>query len=492
MHPAPFDKYCELQQYVDWDVVDYQRIATVRDSLLARTDEIVEDFYNQIRLHPRALQVITGGEEQITQLKSTLRLWLRQLLTGPYDKDYVVMRTKVGQRHVAIGLDQVYANAALSRMRQNLCRVLFESWEGDTEELLLTVGSLNKLLDLDLAIIEDAYQTDFVAQQQRLSKENLQLRTVLERKQRVTPIIGDSPLMQEVYQLIDRTAGTDKPILIQGESGTGKELVAKALHRASRLSNKPLVVINCAALPETLLESELFGHEKGAFTGAVTNKPGLFEVADGGTLFIDEIGELAGGLQAKLLRVLEDGSLRRVGSIKERHVNVRLLAATNRDLASEISKGRFREDLYYRINVLTILLPPLRERIGDIGQLVEHFAGRDWQWDTSFVRTLESYSWPGNVRQLRNAIERTKILAEENELLAENLPPEIVRSTQHLSLRKVSPGSDLETINRDHIVDTFQRYEGNKARTARALGISRRTLYRLLEKHDINSDQKST
>ena len=488
MQPAAFDKYCELQRYVGWDAVDYQRITAAREILLARSEEIIDDFYHQISLHPRAAQVITGGQQQIDQLKLTLRLWLQQLVTGPYDKDYVVLRSKVGQRHVAIGLDQVYTNAALSRMRQALCRVLFEGWQGSASELQLTIGSLNKLLDLDLAVIEDAYQTDYVAKQQRLSKENLQLRTVLERQQRNTPMVGDSESMLGVYQLIERTAGTDKPILIQGESGTGKELVAKALHRASRLADKPLVVINCAALPETLLESELFGHEKGAFTGAATSKPGLFEIADGGTLFIDEIGELAGGLQAKLLRVLEDGSMRRVGSVKERHVNVRLLAATNCDLSEEIANGRFREDLYYRINVLTILLPPLRERRGDISQLVEHFAGRDWQWDKSFMHTLENYGWPGNVRQLRNAIERTKILAEDSTLLAENLPPEILRSSQEVSVQRPGTEADLESINRHHIVDTFRRYQGNKARTARALGISRRTLYRLLEKHAIEKD----
>ena len=170
--------------------------------------------------------------------------------------------------------------------------------------------------------------------------------------------------MQEIYRLIQRAGPSSKPILIQGDSGTGKELVARALHEASQVSDRPFVIINCAALPETLLESELFGHEKGAFTGAISAKPGLFEVADGGTLFIDEIGELAGALQAKMLRVLEDGLLRRIGSVKERRVHVRLVAATNRHMVEEVEAGRFREDLFYRINVLTIQLPTLRERQG--------------------------------------------------------------------------------------------------------------------------------
>jgi transcriptional regulator with PAS, ATPase and Fis domain len=244
-------------------------------------------------------------------------------------------------------------------------------------------------------------------------------------------------------------------------------------------------------LPETLLESELFGHEKGAFTGAVSAKPGLFEVADGGTLFIDEIGELAGSLQAKLLRVLEDGSLRRIGSVKERRVHVRLIAATNRDMADEVREGRFREDLFYRINVLTIFLPPLREREGDIRLLVDHFLGSEWHIDEEVMRIFENYSWPGNVRQLHNALERAKILAEDEWVRARNLPPEIVQGATMSASRPVGANMDLDTVNKLHIEDTFKRLGGNKARTAKALGIGRRTLYRLLEKYGIESPESS-
>jgi DNA-binding NtrC family response regulator len=319
----------------------------------------------------------------------------------------------------------------------------------------------------------------------QLRKENLQLKAVLRRHQGTPHIIGDSPAMQAVFRLIERVGPTDKPLLIQGESGTGKELVARALHEASLIADKPLVVINCAALPETLLESELFGYEKGAFTGAVGMKPGLFEVADGGTLFIDEIGELAGELQAKLLRVLEDGSLRRVGSVKERRVHVRLIAASNRDLREEVKEKRFREDLYYRINVLTIELPPLRQRAGDLRQLVEHFAGSDWQIEPDVIPVLERYSWPGNVRQLQNAIDRAKILADDDHIRVENLPPEIVSTAQERPVISSSGDVDLDTLTRQHIVATYTRHSRNKARTARALGIGRRTLYRLLEKYGI-------
>jgi DNA-binding NtrC family response regulator len=327
-------------------------------------------------------------------------------------------------------------------------------------------------------LVRKAYETG------QLRKENLQLKAVLRQQQKPAQIIGESPQMQEMFRLIARVGPTNKPILIQGESGTGKELVARALHEASPLADKPLVVINCAALPETLLESELFGYEKGAFTGATGMKPGLFEVADGGTLFIDEIGELALGLQAKLLRVLEDGTLRRVGSVKERRVRVRLIAATNRDLLQEVRDKRFREDLYYRINVLTIQLPPLRQRAGDLELLVNYLAGTEWKLDPDVVPTLERYSWPGNVRQLQNAIDRAKILADDDHIHVENLPPEII-SSSHTRSAFAASDVDLETLTHQHVLETFRRHSGNKARTARALGIGRRTLYRLLEKYGI-------
>lgn len=330
-------------------------------------------------------------------------------------------------------------------------------------------------------------------ERRQLRKENQQLKSVLQREHaKPSGMIGDSPAMREVYRLIKRAGPTDKAILIQGESGTGKELVARELHLSSVRADKPLVVINCAALPEALLESELFGHEKGAFTGAIAAKPGLFEVADGGTLFIDEIGELAGGLQAKLLRVLEDGTMRRVGSIKERRVNVRLLAATNRKLTQEIQAGRFREDLYYRINVLALELPPLRERPGDLTKLVEHFLGPDWRIEPAALAALERYPWPGNVRQLINVLERAKIMAENNIVTSEDLPAEIAGDapnrqhggTGNHAAAAVS-GDDLASIQRSHVLEVLIREKGNKARAAKALCINRRSLYRLLDKYEL-------
>ncbi|WP_315852535.1 sigma-54-dependent transcriptional regulator [Mariniblastus fucicola] len=322
-----------------------------------------------------------------------------------------------------------------------------------------------------------------------LEKENRQLKEVIRRQAPQSDMIGTSPAMQEVFRLIQRVASSDKPVLIQGESGTGKELVSRAIHKSSPLSEKPLVVVNCAALPDQLLESELFGHEKGAFTGAVAAKPGLFEIADGGTLFIDEFGEMSGALQAKLLRVLEDGSMRRVGSVAERKVKVRVIAATNRDLDQEVKDKNFREDLFYRINVLGIMLPPLRQRAGDIRLLAEKFSGPDWSVDEDVMTRLENYSWPGNVRQLQNAIERAKVLAEEDRIELKNLPAAIVESEERPVTAvnaMVSGDIDLETLNKLHVVETYEKCGKNKTKTAQALGINRRSLYRLLEKFEIS------
>jgi DNA-binding NtrC family response regulator len=339
-----------------------------------------------------------------------------------------------------------------------------------------------RLADLESLIRRAARTAD-------LERENARLRQVIDRARPQSTILGNSPALREVLRLIDRVAPSDKPVLIEGESGTGKELVARAIHAAGPLADHPMVVINCAALPENLLESELFGHEKGAFTGAVAAKPGLFEMADGGTLFIDEFGELAGSLQAKLLRVLEDGIIRRVGSVKERRVRVRILAATNRDLGGEVQAGNFREDLYYRINVLRIELPPLRDRPGDTKILVDAMLGPEWKLEPGVMELFQVYAWPGNVRQLANALERGKLLADEDRVIRmANLPAEIRRTAPREDASNLQPGdtpTSLAQLNKRHVCDTLQRLGGNKAQAARALGINRRSLYRLIEKYGL-------
>jgi len=377
------------------------------------------------------------------------------------------------------------------KLRHGECEVVLLTGQGSIETAVeaMKLGAYDylqkpfPLKDLEAVAIK-AYE------RRNLRKENDQLKTLLARSQPASEIIGDSPPIRQLQRLIERAGPSDKAILILGESGTGKELVARALHRASQQGDRPMVVINCAALPESLLESELFGHEKGAFTGAVGAKPGLFEVADGGTLFIDEIGELPGSLQAKLLRVLEDGSLRRIGSVQERRVKVRLLAATNRNLAKEVEAKRFREDLYYRINVMSLELPPLRERAGDVALLVRHFLGSGWEIDPAALSAMERYRWPGNVRQLINAIERAKILAESETIAVGDLPREISsQGSGEAAPAEVRAASeavdDLAAIQRSKVVEVLRREAGNKSRAARALGIDRRKLYRLLEKYAI-------
>lgn len=345
------------------------------------------------------------------------------------------------------------------------------------------------------------HRCQLAAERGRLRRENANLAIILDRHRPTSRIIGESPPMKELFRLIERVGPTDKTVLIQGESGTGKELVARAIQSASQRANKPFVTINCAALPEQLIESELFGHEKGSFTGASGTTPGLFEVADGGTLFIDEIGELALSLQPKLLRVLEDGSLRRVGSAVERRVNVRIIAATNRRLEQEVAQNHFREDLYYRINVMSLELPPLRTRSGDIALLTNYLLPKGWRITNDAIAALEAYHWPGNVRQLSNVIERATVLADNNSITIDDLPGEVFNAAvasarpciqprqvaansepASIALQPQNDDSSLALIEQNHVLEVLKRCGGNKARAARSLGIHRRKLYRLLER----------
>jgi DNA-binding NtrC family response regulator len=306
-------------------------------------------------------------------------------------------------------------------------------------------------------------------------------------------LVGSSPAMQRVIELIEKVAATDSTILVRGESGTGKELVARAIHYNSPRRDMPIVTINCATFQETLLESELFGHEKGAFTGATQQKPGLVEVAEGGTLFIDEIAEMSPGLQAKFLRVLENGRFRRVGSIQEMQANVRVVAATNKFLEEEQKAGRFREDLYYRLNVVMIELPGLRERRGDIPELVEHFlttrqvGPTRFKVDPAALDAMVHYDWPGNVRALANVLERAQILAENHLITTDDLPEAIVENAAPPS----SPDADprhLREVERRHILEILKQEKWNKVHTAKVLGVSRRALYRLIEKYKLQEN----
>jgi DNA-binding NtrC family response regulator len=307
-------------------------------------------------------------------------------------------------------------------------------------------------------------------------------------------MVGSCPSHLRVMQLIEKVAPTDATVLIRGASGTGKELVARALHYNSPRRNRPLVTVNCAALQETLLESELFGHEKGAFTGAVQAKPGLIEVAEGGTLFIDEIAEMAPGLQAKLLRVLENGHYRRVGSTHEAIADVRIIAATNKNLETEQKNGKFREDLYYRLNVVTIHLPLLKDRRTDIAELVNHFLTTRQIGPTPFAITPEAmdalvnYDWPGNIRELANVLERAQILAEEQTVTLDDLPENLVDHHSHAPAASTGDPRLLREMERLHVIDVMRQEKGNKVHAAKALGISRRALYRIIKKYHLKDE----
>ena len=343
--------------------------------------------------------------------------------------------------------------------------------------------------------------------QRELQLENRNLREQLQGTLGLDNLIGRSPAMAKVFELVRKAARSDANILVLGESGTGKELIARAIHANSPRASQAFVPVDCASLPEQLLESELFGHEKGAFTGAVKAKRGLMEVADRGTLFLDEIGELPVALQAKLLRVLQERQLRHVGGTALIDVDVRLVAATNRDLREAVAKGQFREELYYRVNVIAIPLPPLRERAGDLKLLAYAFLKRYGGervkgFDDAALQTLEGYAWPGNVRELQNVIERACALADGERVTPSDLPDYLLQGgggvrgvAQSPTGPALPPSGDLplkdakekwmQVLEASYLRDLLERHEGNVSAAAKTAGIDRKTFHRLINKYRI-------
>ena len=332
------------------------------------------------------------------------------------------------------------------------------------------------------------------AEKHALVRANRALKHELERRDRFHEFIGRSDALHSILKLIAKVAGTDSTVLVLGQSGVGKELVSRAIHRNSARSDQPFIVVDCTTLQDSLLQSELFGHEKGAFTGAVIGKQGLFEIAHRGTVFLDEIGELSPLIQSRLLRVLDAGTFRRVGGVKDIAVDVRVVCATNQDLERRVKEGTFRKDLYYRINVVSMPVPTLRERPEDIPLLAEYFArtspvarGRSIRFSDEAMKALQVYAWPGNVRELQNVIERALILVEQNEISLQDLPgnlqTEPIQTTDSLTENRPT----LAALESRYIRQLLESCDGRRAVVAEVLGISERNLYRKLKSLEIES-----
>jgi DNA-binding NtrC family response regulator len=324
-----------------------------------------------------------------------------------------------------------------------------------------------------------------------LREENVRLRRDLTKCYNFPNIIGESPEMGKVYDLIEKVARTDSTVMILGENGTGKELVASTIHYQSERKSRPLIKVNCAALPENLIESELFGYEKGAFTGALKKKPGRFERADKGTIFLDEIGDLPSSVQVKLLRVLQDGSFERLGGTETFFVDVRVVAASNRNLEEDVKENKFREDLYYRLNVIPVHIPPLRKRREDIPLLLDHFLeiyncryGRKITFSSDAIMALMDYEFPGNVRELENIVERCLTLSTDDTITGDALPPHIVKGRKD-HYREVTLSGIAAEAERDHIIRILRSTKGNKTKAAEILGISRKTLWEKVKAYSI-------
>ncbi|MBM4120609.1 MAG: sigma-54-dependent Fis family transcriptional regulator [Nitrospira sp.] len=439
----------------------------------------------------------------------------RKLLADALEKDgYEVEIAGGGAEAIALGrtrqFDVVLTDIKMGTVDGLAVLREFRQRSPETAIVLLTAfGSMDGAIE---AIKQGAY--DYLAkpfkkkeiklvvkrslEHSRLVRENTRFREVLRGRDEWAHLIGSSPAMLEVYKLVARVSSGKSTVLLEGESGTGKELVARAIHANSLRKNCPFVPVNCAALMEPLLESELFGHEKGAFTGAVTAKRGLFETADQGTLFLDEIGDISPALQVKLLRVIQEQEVRHVGGTAPIKVDVRIVAATNRDLARMVKDGQFREDLFYRLNVVRIVLPPLRERREDIPMLAHHFLHKVSTDSNQPVRgfvpetiaLLERYHWPGNVRELENLIERTVSLAPGPLIMVDDLP-EAVRKVAARSEANGDALLSLDEVEKRHLSRVLKETGGNKVRAAKILGIDRRTLYRMAKRFEIDLGEEN-
>ncbi|MEA3313209.1 MAG: sigma-54 dependent transcriptional regulator [Caldisericota bacterium] len=432
------------------------KVLVVDDEAIVR--EALSDWLNDI-----GYQVFTAenGHKALEVIeKEKPGIMIADLVMPGMDGIELMKRAKAQQPNIEVIIITAYASipTAITAMKEGAFDYIEKPFCPERAELLV-----KKL-----------------AEHQELVEENFSLRQKLEDRYRFENIIAKSSKMQRVIEVIKVVAKSNATVLITGESGTGKELVARAIHSQSHRRNKPFVAVSCAALPESLLESELFGHEKGSFTGAYAQKKGKFEFANGGTLFLDEVGEMSANIQVHLLRVLEEKEFTRVGGNEPIKVDVRVISATNKDLRKAIEKQEFREDLYYRLNVVNIELPPLRERKEDIPLLAEHFlhkfAMENRKEVTEFspeaIEFLLHYDWPGNVRELENAIERAIILSKDSPITSADLPQENLSPVGSASV-----GKNLKEVEKSHILNVLRETSENYSEAARILGVSRMTLY---------------
>lgn len=450
---------------------DKAKILVVDDEI-----SIVEVLKALLSREGYTVSTASDGAEALGRLREDkFDLMISDIRMQPMDGITLLRKARELQQHLAMIMITAYATVetAVEAMKNGAFDYVCKPFKID--ELILTV--------------QRALSYEHVMQENETLKENLRTKYHFEN------LVGDHEKMRKVYAMIEKVARTDSTILILGESGTGKELVARALHNYSRRKEKAFVGINCAALPETLLESELFGYVKGAFTGANKFKKGLFESAEGGTLLLDEVGSIPVDMQQKLLRVLEEREIRPVGGTKNIPVDVRIVAATNERLEEKIQRAEFREDLFYRLSVIPIELPPLRERLSDVPLLAKHFLkeirereGRDINIDATAIAAMQCFEWPGNVRELENVMNRASALCEDDRITVNDLPPKIAEIAEACDLKPTEEdvsqfkGSSLKNFlrnkERDYIKFVLDQCEGDKEKAAAALGISLATFYR--------------
>ncbi|MFA6173703.1 MAG: sigma 54-interacting transcriptional regulator [Kiritimatiellales bacterium] len=401
-------------------------------------------------------------------------------------------KSRTGNQTAFICVPVIYRKAVIGTMSIDL------SITADVEAL----RRYQRFLELVANILAEAVASirEELEEREGLISENERLRRQLGDRYRMHNIIGNCSAMRSVYEQIVQVSNSTATVLIRGESGTGKELVARAVHYGSERRNNAFISVNCAALPENLIESELFGHEKGAFTGATQQRKGRFELANGGTIFLDEIGDISPSVQVRLLRVLQERTFERVGSSESVSVNVRVLAATSRNLEKEIAEAAFREDLYYRLNVFPIILPPLRERRSDIMLLADHFLQKYGEMygknikriSTSAINMMMAYHWPGNVRELENCLERAVLTASDEVIHGYNLPPSLQTSDETHTSIFPKDGADLKTMiesyEKEIIIDALKKHRGNAAATARYLSTTQRIINYRIQKLGVNPD----